>query len=56
MTSLEKLIKRIVKKHCCNCNFTNLVSKNYPDNAAALTNGLAVGQVYHTNGTLKIVI
>ena len=34
--------------------FTTL--KNYPNNTAAKNNGLQVGDFYHTNGTVKVVI
>ena len=34
----------------------NILSRNYVDNAAALADGLVEGQLYHTDGALKVVI
>lgn len=33
-----------------------LVNRNYADNAAAITAGLDSGDLYHTDGVLKIVL
>lgn len=34
----------------------NILSRNYVDNAAALADGLVEGQLYHTDGALKVVV
>ena len=39
-----------------NTTISSVVSLNYVDNAAAIAAGLTAGRIYHTNGTLKIVI
>lgn len=58
LLALIKEVKDIEKKICCiingNSTLTFLIQE-FADNAAAITGGLSVGQIYRTGDNLKVV-